>query len=136
MVFVDTGAFIARYLAQDAFHASAAATWKTLVGRPLFTSNHVLDETLTMLGRRAGYGFAADRGEAIYHSKSLQILYSTREDESHAIRMFRKFADQNVSFTDCISFVLMKRSRIIHAFTYDRHFAEAGFQIIVQSELH
>ena len=49
---------------------------------------------------------AADRAEAIYSSSSFQILYSDREDESQAIGLFRKFADQRVSFTDCVSFTL------------------------------
>ena len=43
--------------------------------------------------------------------------------------MFAKFADQQVSFTDCVSFVLMRRNRLERAFTFDRHFASAGFEI-------
>ena len=60
MIFLDTGAFLARYFVRDANHASAVKLWKTLDRTPLFSSNHVLDETITLLGRRAGYTFAAD----------------------------------------------------------------------------
>lgn len=130
MVFIDTGAFLARYLKQDAFHVTAVATWKKIAGAPLFTTNYVLSETLTLLGRRAGCGFAADRGANIYASQVIEILRSSNEDEIAAIQLLRKFADQNVSFTDCISFVLMKRFHIPAAFTFDRHFLRAGFKMI------
>lgn len=128
MVFVDTGAFLARYLARDEHHKSAVSAWADLTGVPLFTSNHILDETATLLGRRAGHSFAADRMENIYGSQMIQILYSTKADEMEALRWFRKLSDQKVSFTDCISFALMKRLRIPVAFTFDEHFTRAGFR--------
>ena len=130
MLFIDTGAFLARYLSNDSYHLKAAAIWKKTAGEALFTSNHVLDETLTLLSRRAGSNFAADRAENIYNSTALEILFSSKEDEIAAIRIFRKYADQNVSFTDCISFVLMRRQGITRAFTFDHHFAQAGFRTI------
>src|SRR5437879_4726000 len=108
MIFVDTGALLARYLQKDAHHSRAAALWKKVANQPLFTSNHVIDEALTLLARRAGNHFAAERAENLYASQTLEILYSTREDELDAIRLLRKYSDQDVSFTDCVSFVLMK----------------------------
>jgi predicted nucleic acid-binding protein len=129
MVFVDTGPFLARYLAKDGHHEKALAIWDSLKGTPLFTSNHVLDETATLIGRRAGHGFAAERIENIYASPDIEVLRSTESDEMEAMRWFRKFADQGVSFTDCISFALMKRRDIAVAFTFDEHFSQAGFRV-------
>jgi len=60
----------------------------------------------------------------------LEILYCVKEDEMEAVRFLRKYADQGVSVTDCTSFVLMRRHRIATAFTFDRHFARAGFRTI------
>jgi len=40
-----------------------------------------------------------------------------------------KFADQGVSFTDCLSFRLMKRHRIRSVFGFDHHFTAAGFRV-------
>ena len=130
MVFVDTGPLLARYLTQDARHSGAAVRWSQLKGSTLVTSNHVLDETFTLLGRRAGYSFAADRAEQIFTSKAIEIVYSSREDEVEALRFFRKYADQRVSFTDCVSFALMRRHRVRTAFTFDSHFALVGFETI------
>jgi len=93
------------------------------------TSNFVLDETFTLLGRRAGYGFAAQRAKNIYASESLDILRPSREDEMTAISFFEKYSDQRLSFTDCISFVLMKSRKIKRVFTFADHFRLAGFQV-------
>lgn len=130
MVFIDTGAFLARWLARDAQHRKAAAVWEKISDRRLYTSSHVLSEVFTLLARRASYDFAVARAETAYASRALEILYSTREDEMEAIRLFRKYSDQRVSFTDCVSFVLMKRWRIKTAFTFDRHFRLAGWDVI------
>lgn len=132
MIYVDTGAFIARYIRQDTHHRKARRAWGEIEkGRVrCFTSNFVLDETFTWLGRRASYPFAAQRARALLHSAALTILRPEAEDEEKAVDLFDKFADQQVSFTDCISFVLMRRNRLERAFTFDRHFKSAGFEVV------
>jgi predicted nucleic acid-binding protein len=42
----------------------------------------------------------------------------------------RKFADRRASFTDAVSFVLMKRYRIRTAFSFDGHFLMAGVEVL------
>jgi predicted nucleic acid-binding protein len=91
--------------------------------------NFVLDETFTLLGRRAGYDFAAQRARNIYASEWLAILRSEKNDELRAIDFFEKYSDHRLSFTDCISFVLMQRKKIKKVFTFDHHFQIFGFQI-------
>ena len=132
MIFVDTGAFLARYVEGDQYHRAAVRAWKRLERSPgaLFTSSFVVDETLTLLGRRTTYAFAAARADALYSSRVMTILRPDAADESTALDFFRKFADQKVSFTDCVSFALMRRHRLKRAFTFDRHFARAGFEIV------
>ena len=132
MIFIDTGAFLARYLRKDQHHNSAVSVWEKLgSGREnCVTSNFVLDETFTLLGRRAGYGFAVQRAKNIYASQFLTIFRPDRVDEIKALRFFSKYADQHVSFTDCISFVLMKREKVNRVFSFDRHFELAGFHVI------
>lgn len=131
MIFIDTGAFLARYLTRDQHHRQAKKSWKAL-GRgswKCYTSNFVLDETFTLLARRSSYAFAAARARALYASATLEILRASREDELQAIAAFEKFSDQEVSFTDCVSFSLMKRKGIKRAFAFDRHFEDAGFEL-------
>ncbi len=130
MIFVDTGPFLARYNRRDSFHEECRTLWDKLTKKqpPLVTSNFVIDEVLTLLGRRAGYGFAAETGRVLYASKALRVLRPDERDEHRALSLFQKLADQQVSFTDCVSFALMERHRVEQAFTLDRHFAVAGFR--------
>lgn len=132
MIFIDTGAFLARYVPQDEHNRRARRAWSQIERSrtPCFTSNFVLDETFTLLGRRSSYAFAADRAQALLASEALTILRSDADDEARAVHLFAKFADQRVSYTDCVSFALMRRHGLNRAFTFDRHFADAGFELV------
>jgi uncharacterized protein len=129
LIFVDTSAFLAFYYLRDQYHTPAVQLW-TALEPPAVTSNHVVDEFATALGRRVGSRFAADRVADLYASPVIDVLQSTRADELDAILWMRKYADQDISFTDCVSFALMRRRRIRTAFTFDRHFKLAGFEVI------
>jgi uncharacterized protein len=132
LIYIDTGAFIGRYIARDDHHKKATSTWGLLEKskEQLFTSNFVLDETFTLLGRRTGYPFAAARARSILASEAITILRPVKYDELDALKLFEKYADQSVSYTDCISFVLMRSHKLERAFTFDKHFKIAGFTII------
>jgi uncharacterized protein len=131
VIFIDTGAFLARYIERDQYHDVATTHWRTLRNdrRRCFTSNFVLDETITLLARRSTYQFAAQRARNLLASSSLSILRPDASAEFAALDLFRKFADQGVSFTDCVSFALMERQNIKCAFSFDRHFSIAGFEV-------
>ena len=130
MIYIDTGALISRHLAKDQYHQPSVAFWNVIAkkGESCVTSNFVLDETFTLLGRRGGYTFAAQRARNIYASETVKIIRPDRDDELKAIDLFEKYADQNLSFTDCISFVLMQTRKIKRVFTFDSHFQFLGFQ--------
>ena len=130
-VFIDSGAFIGRQRADDQHHRAALAGWAHLEKSRarLFTSNFVLDEAITLLSRRAGASFAAAQARVWYSSAVLGILRPDADDEQRALDLLEKFADQAVSFTDCVSFVLMRREHIKRAFAFDRHFKAGGFEL-------
>ncbi|MBI4669773.1 MAG: PIN domain-containing protein [Elusimicrobia bacterium] len=131
MIFIDTGAFIGRYMAGDQYHDKASHAWDKLEKnhQRLFTSNLVIVETATLLTRQAGYGFAAQRVRNILDSRVIQILRPAEPQEREAIELLEKYADQRASFSDCLSFVLMRQTKIKTAFTFDEHFERAGFEI-------
>ena len=132
MIFIDTGAFVARYVERDQYNAEAMACWaeieKTAI--PCLTSSHVLSEALTLLARRTTHSLAVGRARLIYASNEIQVIRSTADDEAMALKYFERHANERVSFTDCISFALMKRRGIEQAFTFDADFTSAGFQVI------
>ncbi|PYV39645.1 MAG: hypothetical protein DMG06_22595 [Acidobacteria bacterium] len=90
--------------------------------------NFVLDETFTLLARRANYEFAAERARAVLASSVLTILRPQLEDERRGVELFTSLQTRR-SFTDCISFVLMTRHKLRKAFGFDGHFEDAGFSL-------
>lgn len=129
MIFVDTGAFLALYRKRDQYYRQAADTWAKLEP-PFITSSHITAELATLLARQVGWVEAVDRVTDVYASPHIAVIGSDREDELEALRWMRKYAGQRVSFTDCVSFALMRRHRIRRAFTFDRHFRLAGYEVI------
>ena len=130
MIFIDTGAFLARFIERDQFHKRALLAWRRIEKRAdrCFTSNFVLDETFTLLARRTTYAFSAARARSLLTSRLLVVLRPTKDDELAALDLFEKLADQEVSFTDCVSFALMREAGIKRAFSFDRHFDLLGFE--------
>ncbi|MBI4402557.1 MAG: PIN domain-containing protein [Deltaproteobacteria bacterium] len=134
MIFIDTGAFVARYLGGDQFHKHAIEFWTQLenTGESCSTSNFVLDETLTLLARRSTYRFAAERGTSLFTSRILQILRPDADDEMNALDVFTRYSEHRLSFTDCISFALMRKHKIRVTFSFDQHFRHLGFKVLPQ----
>jgi predicted nucleic acid-binding protein len=131
-IFIDTGAFLSRYLENDQFHAVSIKAWKELEKQnaSLYTSNFILNEVFTLLARRAGGQFAAKVATNLYNSAVLQILRPEQAEEKLAIRHMEKYADHQIGFTDCTSAVLMHKYKIVNCFTFDLHFHLLKFNII------
>ena len=132
MIFVDTGAWLGRLHPRDQYHQLASEIWREieLHDEPCATSSLVFSELWTLLGRRLGYRAAAQRAREIFRAESIDVLRPDEDDEMKALAYFEKFSDQGVGFTDCVSFALMRRHRIKRVFTFDRHFALAGFEAV------
>lgn len=129
-LFVDTGAFVAKEIAGDQFHQVARESWDEAErrGLRLVSSEHVFDESATLIARRSNYAFAAEWGRDAMES-GIEWLRTGEEDWAMALVLMRKFADQGVSFTDCLSAVLMKRAGLKRVFGFDRHFESMGFRL-------
>lgn len=130
MIFIDTGAFIARFIQDDAYHEKANLFWEKLHREKykLYTSNFVVDETITLLARKISVVYSLEKADLIYHGSGIEILRPDASTELQAIAWMSKFKDQVISFTDCISFALMKAHKLKHYFGFDKHFHIAGFE--------
>jgi uncharacterized protein len=131
-IFVDTGAYLALFHKADQRYQQACNTWLELEKqqRIIYTTNHIVDELATLLARRTDYGFASRKIAQIYASELVIIERSNETDEYSALTLFQKYADQKVSFTDCLSFVVMQRLQIKQVFTFDYHFLLLGFDVV------
>ena len=132
-IFVDTSAFLALFHIRDGEHQRALDTWGKIKEneKAFITTNHVLDELATLLGRKTNFNYSVRKMRRIY-SSDIQIERPSEEDElnSNALGYFEKYTDQKISFTDCLSFVIMKKFAIKKVFTFDHHFSYAEFEII------
>ncbi len=127
-LFVDTGGFLAKEIASDQHHAVATREWKDASAFVLLSSEHILDECATLLARRTNYAWASAWGKEALGS-GIEWIQAEPPDWETAFSLMRKYADQGVSFTDCLSFALMRRIGVREVFGFDRHFEAAGFRL-------
>jgi predicted nucleic acid-binding protein len=129
-LFIDTSAFYALEDASDEHHGEALAIQRwCLRRRPLlFTSHHVLDESVTLIGARLDPGRAVRFARSLLASRVIQIVRTDEVLEQAALNVYQRLNDGRVSFTDCLSFAVMRALDIPVAFAFDRHFARAGFR--------
>jgi predicted nucleic acid-binding protein len=130
-VFVDTGAWIALAVVRDPYHARARETWERLLGTGarLQTSIPVVMETFTFLDRNTAREAALAWRESLATVPRLKLLPCTAKDLDRAWPYFERRDLHRLSVTDAVSFVLMTQRKIRTAFTFDAHFATAGFRI-------
>ncbi len=127
---VDTSAFIALVVKNDQNHAPAVSFFSALQhSSRLFTSNFVVDETLTHLNRRLGSSFAYQFGEKLFQSSFYKIIDVDQAVLHQSLILLKKFQDKRLSFTDLTSFSLMRIYKINTAFCFDHDFIKVGFQI-------
>ena len=129
-LFVDASAWIALFDADDKYNRTASAGLSTIRDQvQLVTSDYVLDETLTYLLYDCGKLVAVKCGKWIQNARFIDILRIDEAIWQEAWKMFRAYDDKAWAFTDCTSFVLMQQTKLYRAFTFDQHFAQAGFQL-------
>lgn len=131
-VFVDSGAWIALALSRDPLHVPAREQWDLLVqsGAKLHTSIPVVVETFTFLDRNANRDVALAWKGAIYRPGTVKILPCELHDLEQSWSFFQRADLHRLSAVDATSFVIMRRMRIRIAYTFDHHFAAAGFRLV------
>ena len=126
-VFVDSSAFVAFLIAEDAQHEVARATWDRLSDAEdrLVTTNYVVVETCSLLHRRSGMGTVRTFLSDIVPVVAIEWVDVALH--SGAVSAFLGSARRGPSIVDCVSFDAMRRLGISTSFAFDSHFAEQGF---------
>ena len=130
--FVDTSAWFAYANRLDPDHTRIRTVLRTFQGR-LVTSNFIFDETVTLCLYRLGHQVAATVGAVLLDPTVVDLLRLTLDDEQRAWALFLARPDKTYSYTDCTSFVLMRRLSIQHAIALDADFQREGFVLLPAS---
>jgi len=133
-LFVDTSGFFAMMSKDDAWHPAADRALRKAKrsNRRLVTTDYVLDETATLLKTRRLGHLAADLFDRVFNSMACRVEW-TDENRFHSTRaFFQRHSDNSWSFTDCLSFSVMKAFRLSDALTSDQHFGQAGFTVLLK----
>jgi len=128
-LFIDSGGFYALVAAESAVHPNAVAIMgeSRRTRRRAVTTDYVLDETATLLRARGLTKQLMEFLRLTEASQALSIEWMTPVRFAAAQRFMLKHLDQEFSFTDCVSFVVMKELRLLDALATDKHFRIAGF---------
>ncbi len=130
-LFVDTGAWFALADRSDQYHTRAVDIYPKLLRRydHLTTTNLVIAETYTLIRRAIGHQAAMTFLENIGASPRVIKVHADSKLEDTAENILRKYHDQDFSYTDAVSFAVMKQYGIVQAFSFDQHFTTAGFTL-------
>ena len=130
MTFVDSSAWYALYVPADERHLDACR-WMSANRGLLFTTDYVIDETLTLLRSRGHREIAIDFGTTAFKKVLSSVYLLTPKDIDAAWQVFHDFDDKDWSFTDCTSKVVIEQFGIETAFTFDHHFRQFGTVVVV-----
>jgi len=124
-IFIDTSAFLALEDESDEHHKEAILfrDQEQLRGNYEFiTTSYILDETLTLIRRRLGILASIDFSKKVRKSQVVKVLSVSDKVEGKAVDLFEKYDDKTFSFTDCVSFAVMRDLDIQEVFAFDEHF--------------
>lgn len=129
-VFLDTSYLLAVELTRDQNHQAAKQHWQGIVqALPQFvTTSYVFDELVTYFNSRGYHEKAVQIGNDLLVSPSVEFIHVDQSLFREGWEYFQQHQDKDYSLTDCISFIVMKQFSSDVAFTFDGHFAQAGFK--------
>lgn len=132
-VFGDSSFFFALVAQRDPAHRPAVTAYEKLLtaGARVVTTDYIVDETLTLTKARINASTALTLLDRIERSEAVDLELLSSEGFLASKQYFRKHSDHGYSFTDCTSFVVMDELKIRAALTTDRHFKEAGFEVLL-----
>lgn len=128
MIFVDTGAWFARFVPDDPDH-ERMLSWFVANNELLVTTDYCVDETLTLLAARSRPKLATEAGLLLFDESLASLHFLTRHQIERGWILFQQRARTGWSFTDCTSKIVIDDLELKSAATLDRHFAQFGISI-------
>ena len=133
-LFLDTGYVIALNSPRDRFHG-AALHWELRIRAervPVVTTRAVQLEIGAAFSRLAYRAAGAAILDALDRDPGITVVPLDDDICRRAPALFAGRADKEWSLADCVSFVVMQDRAITQALSTDAHFAQAGFEALLQ----
>lgn len=127
-IFIDTSGFKAYFDKKDENHEKALEMVERIEkeGHEIITTDYVFDETITLTRVACDLRTALKFSRMIAESNIVSLVNIDKEIFRDALKIFEKYSEVNLSFTDCTSFVVMKNHGIKKYFSFDKHFRIFG----------
>jgi predicted nucleic acid-binding protein len=128
MIFLDTSAIYAMADKSDPNHSAACEAFEAALkeGERFVTHNYVLLESVALLQSRLGLDLAL---LFLEEAKAFEIEWVDEALHTEAKGELERIGRRQVSFVDCLSFVVMRRNGVETALAFDPDFAEQGFSL-------
>jgi len=129
-VFADTYYYLALLSESDAAHQHAVQLSREVTGRTVTTAWGLAEVADALALPPLRFLFLALH-ERLCANPNVTIVPPTAELFEQGIDLYGRRTDKSWSLTDCISFVVMNRHELRDALTWDHHFEQAGFRILL-----
>lgn len=131
-VFVDTSFVVALVNKNDQNHSLALDLASRLTSQGLVTTDAILLE----IGNALSRNFKPQSVEIIEEfltSDDVQVIHLHPPLFRRAFDLYKSRSDKVWGLIDCVSFVVMRELGITDALTADKHFEQAGFNILIRA---
>jgi predicted nucleic acid-binding protein len=130
-VLADTSFYVAILSPADALHESAIA-WSQQASLTVVVTEFVLLELGNFLAQGRARAQLTGLVKFLRNDPRTVVVPLATALFDTGLSLFARRPDKEWSFTDCISFVVMKAHGLTEALTADHHFEQAGFKPLLR----
>ncbi|MEK7264450.1 MAG: PIN domain-containing protein [Bacteroidota bacterium] len=131
-IFLDSSFTVALIDTTDQNHEEAVALSKIYAREVFLTTSGVLLEIGNTFSRK----FKSEASKTIRELLNADDVHTVHINETflrRGLELYNSRLDKSWSLVDCVSFIVMKERNISVALTFDTHFEQAGFTVLVPS---
>ncbi len=130
-LFLDTAFIQALLNKRDQYHLQAMKLLPRVKNAAeVWTTEAILMEVgnaLSAFNRQQVVNFI----KQCYETQNIKVVNISPQLFRQGLTLYESRLDKNWGLVDCISFVVMQQQNLTYALTSDRHFIQAGFQILL-----
>lgn len=135
VVFADTLYWVAIARPHDSWSIAAKAARARIGDVALITTDEVLVEFATALGRSGPIvrRTAAAMIRLIREDSAIRVIEQPRTGFDRGLARYERRDDKTYSLTDCISMNVMDDESVSAILTNDHHFTQEGFEALIRN---